>query len=370
MRCTVRVVGAAHVRLVIRSRSASIHRFFGTGPTALFRRGPDHVPRWPRRPDTTTGVLSAPVPPAARRAGHFDCQEAVVGVVLERNPTLDQMRATAAIAAARLPAGHVTRRPDPRVHHRARGRPARRTPTTPPASRSPRKLFYPGKPRAEGRRARADALAAAEDVEDARLQLAEAARSALADYYLAVKATGVAEENAKLLGEFKQERGDAVQDGPGPAAGCSASGRGDRPAGGAARIAAPRAGWWPWPGLNTLMHLPPDAPLPPPADAGTAAPLPDAVRLRKIALGRPDVRAVVARVTAEEAALALAQKEYKPDVEVMAGLRRLLAGARAVRRSSGRSGFGPTCPCGTADGAGPWMKRGRRWPCGGRNSRA
>jgi cobalt-zinc-cadmium efflux system outer membrane protein len=47
------------------------------------------------------------------------------------------------------------------------------------------------------------------------------------------------------------------------------------------------------------------------------APLPDAARLREAALGRPDVRAAVARV-AEEAALALALKEYNPDVELMA----------------------------------------------------
>jgi outer membrane protein TolC len=42
------------------------------------------------------------------------------------------------------------------------------------------------------------------------------------------------------------------------------------------------------------------------------------VQLRELALNRPDVRAVVARVAAEEAALALARKEYKPDVEVLA----------------------------------------------------
>jgi outer membrane protein TolC len=72
--------------------------------------------------------------------------------------------------------------------------------------------------------------------------------------------------------------------------------------------------------INTLMHLPPDAPLPPPAqEIRLEASLPDAPELRCTALARrPDLLAVASRVAAERANLALAEKDYKPDLEVMA----------------------------------------------------
>ncbi len=240
----------------------------------------------------------------------------VVGVVLERNPTLDQMRATAAVAAARFP--QVTSLDDPTLAF-----------TTAPGSigsanasyaarvEVSQKLLYPGKRGLKGSAAKADALAAAEDIEDARLQLTEAARSALADYYLAVKATGVAEENAKLLGEFKKNAETRYKTGQGQQqdvllADVEIARQEERV------VSLRRARLVAVARLNTLMHLPPDGPLPPPADAERAAPLPEATKLRDAALGRPDVRAAVARVAAEDATLALALKEYNPDVEVMA----------------------------------------------------
>lgn len=240
--------------------------------------------------------------------------EDAVRVVLERNPTLDQMRATAAAATARFP--QVTSLDDPNLAF-----------TTAPGSAGAthanyaarvevsQKLLYPGKRGLKGDAAKADALAAAEDVEDARLQLIEAARSALADYYLAVKATGVAGENAKLLGEFRKNAEARYKAGQGQQqdvlqADVEIARQEER------LVSLRRARLVAVARLNTLMHLPPDAPLPPPADAGKAGPMPDAAKLREAALGRPDVRAVVARVASEEAALALAMKEYNPDVEV------------------------------------------------------
>ena len=240
----------------------------------------------------------------------------VVGAVLARNPTLDQMRATAAVAAARYP--QVTSLDDPTFAF-----------TTAPGSAGAthanyaarvevaQKLLYPGKRALKGDAARADALAAAEDVEDARLQLAEAARSALADYYLAVKGAGVAAENAKLLTEFRRNAETRYKTGQGQQqdvlqADVEIARQEERV------VSLRRARLVAVARLNTLMHLPPDGPLPPPADAERAAPLPDATKLREAALGRPDARAAVARVNSEEAALALALKEYSPDVEVMA----------------------------------------------------
>jgi outer membrane protein TolC len=242
--------------------------------------------------------------------------EEAVRAVLERSPTLDQMRATAAAAEARYP--QVTSLDDPTLGFG----------TAPGSAWSPnadyaarvevaQKFLYPGKRGLKGDAARADAQAAAEDVEDARLQLAEAARSALADYYLAVKSTVVAEENAKLLREFRQNAEARYKAGQAQQqdflqAEVEVARQEER------LVSLRRARLVAVARLNTLMHLPPDSPLPPPSDAVPDAPLTDAARLREAALGRPDVRAAAARVASEESALALALKEYNPDVEAMA----------------------------------------------------
>jgi outer membrane protein TolC len=242
--------------------------------------------------------------------------DTVVGLVLERNPTLDQMRATAIAAAARYP--QVTSLDDPTFAFSTAPGSAGATHANYAARvEVAQKLLYPGKRGLKGDAAKADALAAAEDVEDAWLLLAEAARSALADYYLAVKATAVAEENAKLLADFRKNAEARYKAGQGQQqdvlqADVEIARQEER------LVSLRRARLVAVARLNTLMHLPPDGPLPPPADAGSAAPLPDAAKLREAALNRPDVRAVAARIASEEAALALAVKEYKPDVEVMA----------------------------------------------------
>jgi outer membrane protein TolC len=72
--------------------------------------------------------------------------------------------------------------------------------------------------------------------------------------------------------------------------------------------------------LNTLLHLSPDAPLPPPpTQLPPPNPLPDVEALRQAAVARrPDLQALQDHVRADQAALALACKEYYPDVEVMA----------------------------------------------------
>jgi outer membrane protein TolC len=270
--------------------------------------------------------VQPPTPPQGRPLEGLTVLTAgdVVRAVLERNPTLDQMRASAAAAAARYP--QVTSLDDPTLAFR-----------TPPGSAwSPntnyaaivevaQKFPYPGKRGLKGDAARADAQAAVEEVEDARLRLVEAARAALADYYLAVKSTGVAEENAKLLREFRQNAEARYKAGKAQQqdflqAEVEVARQEER------LVSLRRARLVAVARLNTLMHLPPDGPLPPPADAVPDSPLPDAARLREAALGRPDVRAVVARVAAEEATLELALKEYKPDVELVGGYNGLWQG--------------------------------------------
>jgi outer membrane protein, heavy metal efflux system len=259
--------------------------------------------------------------PPGPAAGPFDrltelSADDVTRVVLERNPTLDQMRAAVAAAAARFP--QVTSLDDPTVMFL----------TAPGSAWSPnvhyavraeivQKFLYPGKRGLKGSAALAEAAAAAEELDDVRLELVEAARSALAEYTLAVKAAEVTEENVKLLREIRQNAETRYRTGQGPQqdmlqADVELARQEER------RLSLRRARLVAVARLNTLMHLPPDAPLPPPADAGPFGPLPEAASLREAAVARPDLRAVVARVAAEEAALAMALKEYNPDFEVMA----------------------------------------------------
>jgi outer membrane protein, heavy metal efflux system len=260
---------------------------------------------------TSTGPNPQPLAGVTKLAA-----EDVVRVVLERNPTLDQMRAAAATVAARYP--QVTSLDDPTVgFSTAPGSAGSSNVNYAARVEVAQKLLYPGKRGLKGSAVQAEALAAAEDVEDARLQLIESARSALADYYLAVKATTVAEENLKLLGEFRKNAEARYKAGQGQQqdvlqADVEAARQEERLVGlRRARLVAVAR-------LNTLMHLPLDGPLPPPADVGPSVVLPEVAKLREAALSRPDVRALIARVGSEEAALALALKEYKPDVEVMA----------------------------------------------------
>jgi outer membrane protein TolC len=93
--------------------------------------------------------------------------------------------------------------------------------------------------------------------------------------------------------------------------------------------------------LNTLMHLPPESPLPPPPEKISLADgLPPVESLRSQALGqRPDLRAAEDKIRAEQAALELTRQEFYPDFEATAaydtimgnGPTRDLAGQIGVR---------------------------------------
>jgi outer membrane protein TolC len=249
--------------------------------------------------------------------------EALVGEVLARNPTLAQMAAAAQAAAARYP--QVTSLEDPMFGA-----------TVAPAglgsqgdgSRGYRlelsqKYPWPGKLALRGENARAEARAAGDEVEDARLQLAESARSAFADYYLAARALAVNEETLDRLREFKDAARALYRTPPkGRNVSLQEEIQADVEIGRQRerRLTLERMREVAVARINTLMHRPPDAPLPPPPDRIDAGEdLPDAAALRTLALSRrPDLQALADRVDAEQAALALAYKEYYPDVEVVA----------------------------------------------------
>jgi cobalt-zinc-cadmium efflux system outer membrane protein len=72
--------------------------------------------------------------------------------------------------------------------------------------------------------------------------------------------------------------------------------------------------------INALLHRLPDDPLPPPvSQLVPAADLPPLEQLYSSALlHRPDLKAARQRLEAEQLSLALAEREYYPDLEVMA----------------------------------------------------
>jgi outer membrane protein TolC len=247
--------------------------------------------------------------------------EALVAAVLARNPSLAQMTAAWQAASARYP--QVTSLDDPMFA--ATIGPETFHADDPGVEFAYRlevsqKYPWPGKRRLRGDNALAEARAAGEDVADTRLQLIESAKSAFSEYYLVGRALAV---NAETLERLEQFRKDAEALYRTPPRDRKVSfqdvvqadveiGRQQQ-----RRLALERMRQVAVARLNTLMHLPPDSPLPPPPKelkAGEA--LPDVEALRAGALARrPDLRALAERVTAEQAALALASKDYYPDFE-------------------------------------------------------
>jgi len=279
----------------------------------------------PLRPPSPGGVRAvshtdAPVPaphqPAQDGAAELTA-EVVVARVLARNPTLAQMVAAAEAAAARYP--QVTALDDPMVGV-----------SVAPGAWGPnevnggyrleasQKLPFPGKRALRGAVALAEARAAGNEVEDTRLQLTEAAAAAFFDLFAVERALEVNRESARLLGEFKQTAEALYKTGKAPQqdvlqADVEAGRQRER------QVTLERVREVAIARINTLMHLPPDAPLPPPPrTAPPPAPLPDTPALREAALARrPDLKALADRVAAEQAAVELARKEFGPDVEMM-----------------------------------------------------
>jgi outer membrane protein, heavy metal efflux system len=293
----------------------------GPMPRAVVSQAISRSPAPSDKPDSAIQVASASEPTTsdAPFAGRTELIETeLVAQVLARNPTVAQMTAAAQAAAARFP--QVTSLEDPRAGG-----------FFGPASIGSRSVDfayrvevsqafpYPGKLALRGEAARNEAAAAASDVDDARLTLAEAARSAFADYFLAARAADVNAEGLKLLGEFREnaaaryrnnqaEQQDIFQADVAIARQKERSVAVDR----MRRVAQAR--------LNTLLNRPADDVLPsPPKALDAPASLPPATELRELAAKqRPDLAAVRARVAADEAAVGSVAREFYPDFEAMA----------------------------------------------------
>jgi outer membrane protein TolC len=178
---------------------------------------------------------------------------------------------------------------------------------------------FPGKLRLRGESALAEAVAAGNDVDDIRLQLLESARNAFYEYYLVHRAIFVNQENLQLLQTLRETAQDRFRANLAPQqdvfqADVEIGRQRER------RLILERMGKVAIARINTLLHLPPDNPLPPPpteVQLAEALPAVEVLRARAVAQ-RPDLQALASRIAAEEASLALAYKEYWPDFEIMA----------------------------------------------------
>jgi outer membrane protein TolC len=247
--------------------------------------------------------------------------EILVEHVLARNPSLAEMIAAWQAASARYP--QVASLDDPMFaatigpetfsHDDPGLEPAYRLEIS-------QKLPWPGKLKLRGDTALAESQAAQDDVDDMRLQLIESARSAFYEYYLVGRAHAVNEETIERVTLFRKDA-DALYKTPPKdrkvsfqdvvQADVEIGRRQER------RLTLERMRQVAVARINTLMHLPPRSALPPPpTKLAVEGGLPDVEALRANALARrPDLRALADHIRAEEAALALAHKEYYPDVE-------------------------------------------------------
>lgn len=244
--------------------------------------------------------------------------DAVVEQVLARNPSLAQMAAAWQAAQARYP--QVTSLEDPMVgvwaapgafgSNELQG--GYRVETS-------QKIPYFGKRALRGANALAEASAVGHDVDDLRLQLAESARAAFFDYYLAERGLEVNGESLRLLQEFRKNAEARFKTGLVPQQDIlqvevEIGRESER------RLQVEQMRKVAIARINTLMHLPPDAPLAPaPRQVSLPGSVPEASALRAVAWARrPDLLALADRIRADEATLGLAHKDFCPDFEVMA----------------------------------------------------
>jgi outer membrane protein, heavy metal efflux system len=181
------------------------------------------------------------------------------------------------------------------------------------------KIPWSGKRSLRGCAASADADAMKGDIGDVRLRLAEAARTAFYDYYLAGREMDVITSTERLVTQFREiawskyqvnqtTQQDVLQADVELAMLESRRTELTRDE----QVAIAR--------INTLLHRAADHPLPPPPEkAPLAGALPAVEALQQSAAqSRPDLFAVQARIRAEEANVALACKEYYPDLNLVA----------------------------------------------------
>lgn len=180
------------------------------------------------------------------------------------------------------------------------------------------KIPWPGKQRLRGQIALAEASAARFDVGDTRLMLVEAAKVSFFDYYLVRRELDVNEKNVQIMQEFRNTasakyRANQVTQQDVLQADVELAELTRR------RYELERMEQVAIARINTLLHRRADHSLPaPPAQLPQATAPASAADLQEMAIARrPDLAAIDARIRAEQASVALAAKEFYPDVEVV-----------------------------------------------------
>lgn len=267
----------------------------------------------------------------------------LVEAVLERNPSLEVARQAYRAALARYP--QATGLDDPMLGMGAaplsfgssRVDPAGRIDLS-------QRLPFPGKRRLRGEAALAEAEAVGRDLESARVELATLASKLFDDWTLAARALEIGRAHETLLGEVHRV-----------ALARYAAGEDSKSAVLKAELAHARAGVElaeiesesrvVAEQINALLHRAPDRPLPaPPPSPGHGATLAaadddededdggdaldverpvDAERLDEALSARPELAAAAAREQAAEARVALAVREFLPDVTIVGAYDRL-----------------------------------------------
>ncbi len=178
------------------------------------------------------------------------------------------------------------------------------------------KLPWFGKRAARGRQARAETASAFHEVQDSRLRLVAITQTAYFDYYLVRRQRELIEQNVVILRQFRDTadakyRANQVTQQDLLQADVELIELERR------QIELERMNRLAIARINTLLRVPPYAPLPaPPRKLEIPPGQFDPDLLQQLALAqRPDLASIAAQVRAEQAAVAVAMKEYYPDVE-------------------------------------------------------
>ena len=273
------------------------------------------------QPPVIRTAFEEPLPPNEPGKTGLDTQSELslpelIAQVQSRNPSLQAMAAAWQAAAQRYP--QAVSLEDPTFMA-----------MTAPASfgsedvesayalQAGQKLPWFGKRAARGRKAQAETSAAFQDLEDSRIRLTEVTQAAFYEYYLVHRQLDLNQANTDVITQFSNTarsrykanqvtQQDVLQSELELAQQQRRRIELDR----SERVAVAR--------INTLLRNDPYAPVPPPPKQldipGNQL---DRDSYQQLALEqRPDLRALSAKVRAEQAAVTLACKEYYPDFEV------------------------------------------------------
>jgi outer membrane protein TolC len=249
-------------------------------------------------------------------AAHLE-RAALIREVLARNPDVAAARAAWRAALARYP--EETALDDPMVSYSIAPLTIRDE-RVGQAVQIEEKLPTPGRRALAADVALAEAEAARGDVQTTRLDLALMASTTFDDYYVATRGLAINADHAKLVADFRKAVEIHFSTGHGSAQDAieaemeAAHIDHDRLALESQRDVAIAE-------LNGLLHRAPDASIPPPPEALELPPDVDAplATLETVADGvRPELATERARVRGADAAVELANKDFLPQVSVMA----------------------------------------------------